>query len=286
MKKHTITVFSLALILVFCFLVSLALASEQKKIEKSYPVKLDKRLMISLNIDAGTVSVQKNDKADQVAISILHDPETDDIDIDFDERENELFLTIDRNKWFRSMDNHRAAKLNVWLPADVIIEFDAKIKAGESDFELGALKIREFRLRSFAGEVKVDFSHQNTTEMELLDIDVKIGETTLNRLGNARFRYANINGGIGELVIDFSGDGLKSCKAEIDLDIGETKVFLPEKLGVRFESSDFGFLTQSNLDSKFRRKGRFYYSDNFDSASNSMDFSISSGIGELRVIYR
>ncbi|HEX9972644.1 MAG TPA: hypothetical protein VGD14_11295, partial [bacterium] len=278
MKNQIIIAFLIVFVLAIIFIPSAVPASEEKKIEKAYSVKLDKRLLVSLNIDAATVSVQKNDKPDQVAISIRYDPEFDEIDIDFDDRENELFITIDRDKWFRSMDNHRATDLKLSLPADAVIELDCKIKAGESEFRLGALKIREFQLRNFAGEVKVDFAQQNTIEMEMLDIDVKVGETTLNRLGNARFRHASINGGIGELVIDFSGDGLKSFKAEIDLDIGETKIFLPEKLGVRFESSDFGFLTQSNLDSKFRRKGRFYYSDNFDSAANSLDFSISTGI--------
>ncbi|MCU0643085.1 MAG: cell wall-active antibiotics response protein [bacterium] len=286
MKNQIIIAILLVFVLVLIFLPATVPASEEKKFEKAYSVKTDKRLLITLNIDAAKVSVQKNDKSDQVAISISYDPELDEIDIDFDDRNNELFLNLDRDKWFRSVDNHRATELKLSLPADAIIELDCKIKAGESEFNLGSLKIREFRLRNFAGEVKVDFAQQNNIEMELLDINVKVGETTLNRLGNARFQYANINGGIGEMVIDFSGDGLKSCKADIDLDIGETKVFLPENLGVRFESSDFGFLTQSNLDEKFRRKGRYFYSDNFDSATNSLEFSISSGIGELRVIYR
>jgi predicted membrane protein len=168
----------------------------------------------------------------------------------------------------------------------VEIELSSKIKAGEINFELGDLKLKDFQLRNFAGEVEVDFSKPNPIEMELLDINVKVGETTLRRLGNARFRSAKINGGIGELSIDFAGEGLKSARAEIDLDIGETSIYLPHDLGVRFDSSTFGFLTQSSIDYEFIKKGRFYYSEKYESASKTMDFSISSGIGELRVIYR
>jgi predicted membrane protein len=119
-----------------------------------------------------------------------------------------------------------------------------------------------------------------------MDINVKVGETTLRRLSNARFRNAKINGGIGELSIDFSGEGLKSSHAEIDLDIGETTIYLPRELGVQFDSSTLGFLTQSKIDYEFIKKGRFYYSEQYESASKTMDFSISSGIGELRVVYR
>lgn len=286
MKTLTIISMFFLLSLSTIFVPATAPASEERKIEKTYTVNLDERLLISMNIDAAVVSVKQNDQPDQVAISIRYDVEFDDYEIDFDARDNELFITLDRDKWYRSMDSHRASKLTLLLHTKAIIELDSKIKAGESEFDLGSLKLKEFRLRNFAGEVKVDFAQPNQIEMKLLDIDVKVGETTLNRLGNARFQYANINGGIGEMVIDFAGTGLKSSKAEIDLDIGETTIFLPEGLGVRFESSDFGFLTQSNLDSKFSRKGRFHYSDNFDHASQSLELSISSGIGELRVLYR
>ena len=88
------------------------------------------------------------------------------------------------------------------------------------------------------------------------------------------------------MEIDFSGEGLKLSRVDIDLDIGETMIYLPRELGVRFDSSTLGFLTQSQLDFKFDKKGRFYLSDNYDSAAKKLDMSISSGIGELRVLYR
>ena len=239
-----------------------------------------------MNIDAGEIYVHKNEQPDRIFISVQYDDRSDEVDIDFNERKNELYLSIDRDKWFKSWDDHRAPKLEVLLPFDVEIELRNKIKAGEINFELGSLKLKDFQLRNFAGEVEVDFLTPNQVDMDFMDINVKVGATTLRRLSNARFRNAKINGGIGELSIDFSGDGLNSCRAEIDLDIGETSIYLPRDLGVRFDSSTFGFLTQSSIDYEFIKKGRFYYNENYKSAAQTMDFSISSGIGELRVIYR
>jgi len=265
---------------------SISYAAKLEKIEKTFTVNKQEVLSVSLNIDAGEISVHKNDKPDKIFISVQYDDRSDEVDIEYDQRKNELFLAIDRDKWFKSWDDHRAPKLEVLLPFDVEIELRSKIKAGEINFELGSLKLKDFQLRNFAGEVEVDFSEPNQIEMEFLDINVKVGETTLRRLSNARFRNAKINGGIGELSVDFSGDGLKSSRAEIDLDIGETSIYLPRELDVRFDSATFGFLTQSSIDYEFIKKGRFYYSENYESASKTMDFSISSGIGELRVIYR
>lgn len=265
---------------------SIIYAAKLEKIEKTYSVKKQEILAVSLNIDAGEIRVHKNEQPDQVFIAVRYDDRSDEVAIDFDERKNELYVSIDREKWLKSCDEDRSPKLEVLLPFDVEIELRSKIKAGEINFDLGSLKLKDFQLRNLAGEVEVDFSKPNAIEMDLLDINVKIGETTLHRLNNARFRSAKINGGIGELSIDFAGEGLKSARAEIDLDIGETTIYLPRDLGVRFDSSTFGFLTQSSIDYEFVKKGRFYYSEKYESASKTMDFSISSGIGELRVIYR
>lgn len=42
--------------------------------------------------------------------------------------------------------------------------------------------------------------------MNSLDVNVKVGETQLRNLGNAHFRSADIDNGIGSLDVDFSGD--------------------------------------------------------------------------------
>jgi len=278
------TVFLAVVIIVLIH--SMSEAADLKKVEKIIRVSRADILYVSLKIDAGELIVHKNSEPDQVLISVQYDDEKDQIDIDFDENKNELFVSLDRGRWFKSGDDHRAPKLEISLPVEIIIELNSKIKAGEIDFNLESLSIKEFELDNFAGQVRVDFPKPNNIEMDILDVHVKVGQTRLRRLGNARFHRAKINGGIGELDIDFTGEGLKSSRAEIDLDIGETSVSFPRELGVRFESSTFGFLTQSNIDYEFDKKGRFYYSENYDSASRTMNVSISSGIGDLRVAYR
>jgi len=286
MKKVKFLIISFLCLTFSITSISISYATKLEKIEKTFTVNKQEILFISLNIDASEVYVHKSEQPDRIFISIQFDDRTDEVDVDFDERKNELYLSIDRDRWFKSWDDNRAPKLDLLLPFDVEIQLKSKIKAGEINFELGSLKLRDFQLRNFAGEVEVDFSEPNQIEMDFMDINVKVGETKLRRLGNARFRNAKINGGIGELSIDFSGDGLKSSHADIDLDIGETSIYLPRDLGVRFDSSTFGFLTQSSIDNEFIKKGRYYYNENYESAAQTMDFSISSGIGELRVIYR
>ena len=62
----------------------------------------------------------------------------------------------------------------------------------------------------------------------MLSISSKIGECRLVGLSNARFKHAQIDGGIGELSVDFSGEVLPESHAKVDLDIGEASVYLPK----------------------------------------------------------
>ena len=261
-------------------------AAELESIEKSYQIDADDELLVIINVDAGQLDINKNDQSDQIFVSAKYDPEFDEVNINYDKKRNEFELDVDRDKWFKSAKNKKSARIELLLPSNVIICLKTKIKAGETRIELGGLSLREFELRNLAGEVKVSFSEPNQIVMEYLDVNVKVGETVLRELGNARLREADINSGIGELNIDFTGKGVKMADVNIDLDIGETNIMLPRSLGVRLKSSTLGFLTQTNIKSKFDRKGRFHYSENYDSAKKTLHLDISSGIGELRFSFQ
>ncbi len=263
-----------------------SIAAKFQKIDKSYAVNPQKTLTIVMEIDAGQVKISCHDEPSQVHVSTEYDDRYDQVEISHHERTNEFSLFMDRDNWLKSMVDDRTPNLMLSLPTDVVMVLDSKIKAGEIKFELGGLKLRDFKLHNYAGEVEIDFDTPNLIEMEFLDIDVSIGETTLRRLGNARFHRARINGGIGELSVDFSGEGSSNARADIDLDIGETTIYLPRGLGVRFDHTTLGFLTEANIDFDFDKKGHHYYSPGYESAAKTLDCSISAGIGELRVIYR
>ncbi len=119
--------------------------------------------------------------------------------------------------------------------------------------------------------------------MDCLKIYTKFGETRIKNLGNARFREADIDGGIGELHVDFHGEAPMSGSVEVDIDIGSTYLVLPEQLGIKLDVSGFPILTEIVVPSMLRRHGRSYYSRDYERALASFDVRISQGIGEVIV---
>jgi hypothetical protein len=120
--------------------------------------------------------------------------------------------------------------------------------------------------------------------MDMLHIDAKVGEARCLQLGNARFSHAEINGGIGELEVDFSGEILPDCKAKVDLDIGEATVILPRHAGVKMQIGGIlSILSHKNIDNAFYKRGKSYYSEGYEDKLTTWNLRVSPGLGELNV---
>lgn len=266
--------------------VTLAKSKEIVTYNKDFKIS-GRNFGIHIDMDGGELCVKPNTRSNVCSVYMKYNEEGFTADVDFDPKKNELEVVLDRHglSFWKDVDSdfHMWAEVIISLPTAPLIDFFAKIKAGEVDLELGGLRILDFELRNWAGDITVDFDRPNPVQMEYFEVDVKAGELKLRRLGNANFEEADINGGIGDLTLDFRGETLRKAFARIDLDVGETKVILPEDLGVKLKITKFLFLSGVDLPVQFKRKGRYYYTENYETASNSLYLRISPGIGEFQV---
>ncbi len=251
--------------------------------EKQYTVPTDKVLRVNIDIDAAEVKLTKSPTEQKARVSISFTEHDFRANAAFDEKRNRLEIIFSKKNWWDSSDHDGHAEVLIELPPRVEIDLDAEIKAGAIDIDLGGLAMIGFNLNTMAGEVLVDFSEPNSTVMDFLQINTKVGETELLRLGNARFKDAEINGGIGEMRVDFRGAMLANAAAHIDLDLGETHLHMPEEVGVKLSVSKFLFLSNLELPNDFEKSGAYYLSRNYDQTEKELFVKVSPGMGELRI---
>jgi len=246
-------------------------------------------LEVILDVDAGEIWVEKSFDRRTGSITMKFTRGEFREKIDFDESKNRLRVMLDKKKWhnLKKSDRDREnnwAEVIVKLPDGVDILFDSRIKAGEVTMAMGGLRLREFCLNNWAGEVEVRFDEPNPITMDFLDINVKVGEARFVNLGNARFEKADINGGIGEIEVDFSGDILKESMAKVDLDIGEATIILPTDMGIKLSiGGGFSWLSQKNIDRSFHKRGGSYYSDDYEDMDERFYVRVTPGLGELTI---
>ncbi|MBN2411369.1 hypothetical protein JXQ31_06725 [candidate division KSB1 bacterium] len=246
----------------------------------------DGKLVINAHIDVGQVTIKRNNNPGECHVYIKYLTERVDADIRFNEKHNELDVIVDFENWKSWKDNtgdSTTPKVIIELPSEPVLDIEADLKAGEFNLELGGLYLENLDFDNWAGEATINFDLPNKMEMNRLDINFKVGDLKVLNLGNARFSEADINSGIGELTLDFSGKSPEKAMAKIDLDIGETRVIIPENIGTKLRVSKFLFLSQVRYPNWFEKRGRYYYSDNYNESNKSLYLMISTGIGELSI---
>ncbi len=277
--------------------------------ERDMSWNIDSRstFFLDIDIDAAEVKVKPGTHGDECKVSLEYDDFYFVPCLDYDSRDNRLEVVIDCDNLFHHEDcgdcgdcdscgdhdcsdgtccSHkkcRKMEIVIELPFDPETEIDAEIKAGEVEFQLGGLAVTDFRLRCLAGETTVEFDSPNRALLRDFDVNISIGETNLVKLGNGRIEDAVINSGIGELDVDFSGVSCDNLHARIDLDVGETDIKVPSEIGVKVHVSRFMFFSNMDCPRSFNKRGRNYYSPNYDSSDERLTLDISAGIGELRL---
>jgi hypothetical protein len=256
---------------------------QDEKFDNKFKARTDRDLRLRLEVDAAEVRVARGQSEDEVLVHLQYSPKEFRHAFRFNEQENFLEIRFDKEGWFDHKGDKLKAVLEIELPREPTLRADCRIKAGEVNMQLGGLRLADFAMSVTAGEVNVDFDEPNRMVMETLELNTRIGQSDFRHLGNARFRDADINGGIGEMTIDFSGDLLEEAVARVDLDIGETVILLPPETGTKLSVSQFLFLSHIDLPIDMRKEGRYYYTENFGKSGREFQLRISSGVGELRV---
>ena len=269
--------------LAILFLLNVTIASElPETINRKYQVT-GKELRAKVRMDAGEFTLARSQDAQTIWVHISYNPERCDVHVSLDEKDGEFYLDVDHSDWIKDSEDDDIAKVRIELPAEPVTDLDARIKVGELKFDLGGLSLRRCKIRSYAGELTVDFDEPNRIRMDMLDVNCSIGESSLQNLGFARFHRANLNSGIGEMSVDFSGwDGF-SGEADLDNDLGEMSVDIPKETAVKIRINKAGFLTDTHCSGWFEQRGRYLYSRHFSDNKEHLYLRISSGIGELDV---
>ena len=252
--------------------------------------KVKQPLQVRLNIDVGEIVLKPATEPGKIILDFTYSVGRFDVESNFDAEHNRLRVYFDMKDWLKGHADKRDSEgqVEIQLPTDVEIELHSKVKAGEVQYELGGLMLRYFYFKVWAGEVTISFDKPNPLKLEDMEIDVKIGEVKLKKLGNAGFQTAVINGGIGEMRVDLTGDCVAEFPQQVDLDlnIGETKLILPRDRGIKFRVSKFLFMSEIVIPDEFDRRGNYYYSPSYEGAENPLNLKISPGLGTLDIRLR
>lgn len=179
--------------------------------------------------------------------------------------------------------NSDAGELDLRLSPDVPMDLDLEFGAVEADLELGGLRIARLDIETGASETDIRFSTPNATECERLGISMGAATLEVEGLGNANCAAIDVDGGVGEITLDFSGEWRRSMEADITMALGSLTLIIPSDVGVRVDRETF--LTGFD-GSRFVKRDGVLYSENWESARHRLSIDMSGAFGSINVRWR
>jgi hypothetical protein len=178
--------------------------------------------------------------------------------------------------------NMRSGNLDLKLSPDVPLDLRLGFGAAEATIDLGGLRIQRALVQTGASKTVLNVAAPNLIGCELLDIQVGAARFEALRLGNLNAQRMTVQGGVGDILLDFSGTWQTDMSAKIEMGLGQLVLSLPRGLGVRVRKG--GVL--SSFDSQgLVKRGDMFYSENWDSAPRKLTIDLDAAFGSIKVVW-
>jgi len=243
----------------------------------------------SLNVEvefaAGEMNLHPASSGDLYAVELVYDANQFEPLRDWRRQDEAGFLKVGIDSGelnLRDWDEYdRApARLDLGLGTEIPTALEIMVGAAESDLELGGVPLTLLKLHTGASETRLRFDRPNPVRMERMEMRVGAADFKVEGLGNARFDHLDFAGGVGDVMLDFSGEWEGDATARIRLTLGSLTLRLPADIGVRITKST---VLTSFETSGFRKIDGGYESDNWEEASEHLELHVDTKFGSVEI---
>ncbi len=283
--SHSILLFSLVLIAgSVIFAAGLLRDILRKEISRTS----EKELSVHLSAAFGRLFIGKGERG-KIFDGEFREPEDrkpPEISYRINSNRGELKIeTKEHSKFWKGYGSHDWdwRKWTLKFSSAVPISFKIELGAGEGEFDLTGLQIKELKIESGASSAELTCDEPNPIEAERVEIESGVSKFEAFRLCNLNFRKLKFSGGVGAYRLDFGGTLKQDANAKIEVGLGAITIVLPKETPTRIFYDD-SWLSSIDLPSSFSKtKKGIYETENYEGASKRLTIDIESGLGSVKV---
>jgi len=162
--------------------------------------------------------------------------------------------------------------------ADLALSFS--LGAAQSVVDFGGLRLSSLSVETGASQTEVRFSRPNAMRCTLAAFRAGAAELTVRGLGNSRCDRVTFEGGVGSVLLDYTGSWTGDAALDAKLAVGGMTLRIPRSVGVTLTTEQFlaSFQPQG-----FARQGNTYTSTNAAKATRHLDVMLATSLGGVTV---
>ena len=280
MRKNVSRWVWVALVMVLS-VVDAAQAQNHRTVTMSRQVENEQTLDVNVRYGAGRFSVGPAESGVLYHMQIEYD---EDVFRPLAEYEGSSLRigTESLGRRFRLIRERGAGEMELALSRDVAMDLNLDFGAVQADIDLGGIRLTRLEINTGASQTQIDISEPNSEAMSRASMDVGAAEFTVRNLGNLNTEVIEIDAGIGEIDLDFTGDWRQNARVSVDMGLGSLVLRFPRGLGVRLVKDTF----LTSLDSEgLVKRGDAYYSLDYDDAEYQITVDVDAAFGSIRVAW-
>lgn len=162
----------------------------------------------------------------------------------------------------------------------VDLALDLTLGAVDAELELGGLRISDLDLKTGASRTTVRFSRPNATRCRQASFSSGAAEVQVIGLGHSRCEEISYEGGVGQVLLDFSGASSSSARVRVRMAVGGITLRLPRSAGVRISMDKF---LSSFEPAGLVRRDNVFVSGNYERAERRLDLDLTTAMGGVEV---
>lgn len=160
------------------------------------------------------------------------------------------------------------------------LDLSLQLGAAKSTVDLGGLRLASLLLETGASQTEVRFSKRNAMRCTSAAFRAGVAELTVVGLGNSHCDRVTFQGGMGSVVLDYSGSWEADAALEATLAVGGLTLKIPRAVGVTLTTEQF---LASFQPAGFTRQGNRYVSTNNGTARRHLDVTLTTSLGGVSV---
>lgn len=281
-ERQALKTLAITLLLLLAASTLLFAAVTVQEMEKRFLPDRDRPLQVRIRADGAEVQIASPEGVREGRARYRFDPKHFSGSLAFDPDQNLISAELDMEgvNWDSDVD---PSELSMLIPRSQLLDLDCSMKAGVVDLDGEGLRFQDMELDLWAGEMSARFPAPSPGDMKRVVVDVKMGETDLEGLGNLAFSELDVNGFAGEITLDFSGMLRMKRRARVDLEMGSITVYVPSDMAVEARIGKLGFLAEVDLPNGWERDGKYAFSPSARGQEPDLFLDIRGGIGEITI---
>lgn len=180
--------------------------------------------------------------------------------------------------------DHSRQRLDLAVSPQAPVDLALRFGAAQAELELGGLSLRRAHIETGASQTTVSFSTPNRVACSDLSFNVGAAEFAVEKLGNSRCSAISLEGGVGRMVLDFTGEWAagQDTRVTVSIRLGEVELRIPEGLGVRLDVDHFLAAVDR---AGFVKRGAAYFTRDYDAAPVKIALDVSAVLGNIDVTW-